>query len=143
MKKVVFIALCLMLIGSATGCSLDKSAETLAVSYYQAVMNKDYNQAVTYFSSQFFEKTSKADLLSILQNINNKLGDLKSYKLENWGKNTRRGVGTVSSGTTYTLKYSAVYSNETDTETLTLFQPSGGELKILGFQFNSNLLLKQ
>jgi hypothetical protein len=143
MKKCLLVLITILMIGLSAGCSLDKSAETLGSNYYQSIMNKDFNQTVSFFSPQFFEKTSKEDALSILQNINNKLGDLVSYKLESWDKNIQKGIGSVKSGTTYVLKYSVVYSKDTDTETLSLFQPSGGELKIQGFNINSNLLLKQ
>ncbi len=81
-------------------------------------------------------------MVLILQNVNSKLGDLKSYKLNGWNKNSRVGVGSYESGTTYTLKYVVTYSNETDNEVLTLFQPSKGDLKIQGIHFDSATLLK-
>jgi hypothetical protein len=132
----------LALVGVLSGCTVDKSAENLADQYYQSVQNKDYNQALNYFSQSFFDNVSQADWIQILQNMNNKLGDLKSYKLNSWNKTSFVGVGSVRSTTTYTLQYKVTYTNETDTETLTLNQLSGGQLQITHFTSNSMTLLK-
>lgn len=142
LKILALIIMTLALVGVLSGCTVDKSAENLADQYYQSVQNKDYNQALNYFSQSFFDNVSQADWIQILQNMNNKLGDLKSYKLNSWNKTSFVGVGSVRSTTTYTLQYKVTYTNETDTETLTLNQLSGGQLQITHFTSNSMTLLK-
>jgi hypothetical protein len=144
MKKLARIIILVLIAGILTGCTstLDKSASALADQYYQSVQNKEYNLTLPDFSSSFFEKTSQADWILILENMNNKLGDLKSYKLSNWNERTIEGIGNIQSGTTYTLQYDVTYANETDKETLTLFQPKGKQLQITGFNINSVILLK-
>ena len=142
MKKLVMVLVGLLIIALVAGCSLDKSADSLANGYYQSIQNKDYNKAASFLSANFLKKTSQADFVQILQNINNKLGDLQSYKLNSWNKNSQAGVGSAPSGTTYKLVYIVTYSKDVDTETITLFQPSGGELKIDGLSFNNASLLK-
>jgi hypothetical protein len=141
-KRLIFLFYSFILLaGFLSGCTLNKSASTLGDNYYEAVQNKDYNTALTYFSSAFYSNISQSDWLQTLQNINTKLGDLESYKLNGWNENVIAGAN-AQSGTTYTLQYQVVYANETDNETLTMFQPTGGQLQIEKWQTSSTILLK-
>ena len=141
MKKLILFFASLILIISFTGCSVDKSASTLGDNYYKAMQNKDYDMALTYFSSDFYDNISQSDWQQILQNIDTKLGNLESYKLIGWDKSVMSGIN-VRNGTTYILNYEVIYSNETVDEYLTMFQPKNDQLQIEKWQSSSTLLLK-
>ncbi len=137
----------LLIGGLITGCSIsgDKAdAESVATSVFEAVRNKTFDTAMTFYSYRFFEKTSEAEWLQILKTINVKLGDLQTYELTSWKVNKSTGVGTVQSGTMCEMVYDVAYSKYSATETLNIFKPAtGGEFKILGHNINSIGLIKE
>ena len=107
----------LMVGGSLVACSdpgntLGK-AEQLADNFFQAVKNKDFEQAAAYFQDS--PSDPRGRWLAELRENNAKLGDLESYKLVD------KEVDTVYSGTRYILVYYAKYANLSARETLILF----------------------
>jgi hypothetical protein len=88
-------------------------AEQLADKFFQAVKNKDFEQAASYF--QDTPRDPRGRWLAELQDNNGKFGELESYKLVD------KEVDTVYSGTRYILVYRARYSKQPVRETLILF----------------------
>ena len=77
MKKIyVFIVILLsasLLIGCGTPQEIEY-IENLGQNYYEALKAKDFDKAMSFYSSEFFKSTSKGDTLQALQNISSKLG---------------------------------------------------------------------
>ncbi|MDO8674155.1 MAG: hypothetical protein Q7O66_22310, partial [Dehalococcoidia bacterium] len=55
-----------------------------ATAYFEAIRDKDYDRALSFYSPAFFEKTSREDWLVVLKRVNAKLGDLQTYELQDW-----------------------------------------------------------
>lgn len=146
MKKVYFILILILLVSIATsgcGISSDKAAaENVAAKFFEAVRSKDFDTAITFYSPKFFELNPNVDWLKVLKGVNNKLGDLETYKLVGWHINRYHGI--TENGTYCELKYEVSYSKYPATETLTLFKPAtGGEFKIVRHDINSFYLITE
>lgn len=88
-------------------------AEQQADKFFQAVKNKDFEQAAAYF--QDTPNDPRGRWLAELRENNSKLGELESYKLVD------KEVDTVYSGTRYILVYRIQYSKHPARQTLILF----------------------
>lgn len=136
LRFVLIISLLALLIVSCT-IGQDKGAsEAVAAAVYESIKQKNFDTAVSFYSTQFYEKTTKEEWLEALKSINAKLGDLLSYELVSW--NVRKVVGTADSGTYTQLEYKVTYSKYPSQEKLTIFKPtSGGGARVLGHNINS------
>lgn len=144
MKRIAPIILAIGFIGIVFGCGIgeDKTAaETIVINVLEDIKLRDIDEALTFYSPQFFQQTSKEEWKSLLQRLSEKLGKLESYKLLTW--HVTKQVHTSGSGTYLTLQYEVQYSKYPATETLTVFKPIGGEYRILGHYINSVGLLKE
>lgn len=142
MAKLTIFLVIVFVSGLVMGCSAPKEPSDMAAGYFESIKQKDFDKVLTFYSPKFFEKTSQADWLQALNNINKKLGDLQTYKLTNWEITTT--VGSEGNGTYYKMQYEVNYSKYSSSETLTLFKPAlGGGLKILGYNINSPGFLKE
>jgi hypothetical protein len=138
MKKSCFVFLVILVIVIFSGCSIreDKNnAESIASSYFEAIKNVDFNMALTFYSSNFFEKTPRENALENLQLMTNKFGKLISYELKAWRvNNIVKGGGNIEAGTFVSLTYEITHTNYLVTEELHLFRPSSSkEMKIQGY----------
>ncbi|UCC94774.1 MAG: DUF4019 domain-containing protein [Candidatus Omnitrophota bacterium] len=143
MQKFYFISILVLLVGLLAGCGVVQDtgvAENLAAIYYESIKAKNFDKAQELCGPQFFQRTSREDFLQLLQTINKKLGNLQSYKLA--GFHVRKQIG-IPSGNYYILQYKVTYSKYSAAEVLTLFKPSGGEIKILGYNVNSEGFFKE
>jgi|GEM_PF-5774228 hypothetical protein len=130
--------------GLSGGCSAPKAAEEVAISYYKAIQNKDLEKALDYYSPKFLEKTPRDDLIRNLNQVNKKLGDLKTYELVSWKTTKYMGVGELPSGTYYELQYKVEYTKYPANEMLTLYKSSSNEdILIFGFNINSSGFLEE
>lgn len=144
MKIIRFLLFLILLVSIATfGCSKNSdvtNAEKVANNLFEAIKNKDFDTAITFYSPKFFELNPNVNWLEVLINKTNKLGDLSTYELKGWS--ITNAFGTLESGTYVELKYSVTYSRYPGTETLTLLKSStGGELGIVAHSINSIGLL--
>ncbi len=138
-KSIPILTLLLILVFGC-GFTEDKNvAENLANDLFDSISVQDFDRTMHFYSSRFFEHTSQDEWLAILHNLNMKLGDLESYELVSW--NIKKQAHTSGTGTYVLLQYNVNYSKYPSVETLTLFRPIGGELKILGHNINSAGLL--
>ena len=143
MKTICFFVAFLLLASFMVGCASAQEiedAENLGQSYYEALKAKDFDKAMSFYSSEFFKATSKGDTLQALKNISLKLGDLQSYEYDYYEKKSY--TGTQGSYTIYNLYYDVIYSKGSSRETLTLTKSEDGRFEILGFNIDSIDLLK-
>ncbi len=144
MKIIRILLFLILLVSIATfGCSKNSdvtNAEKVASNLFEAIKNKDFDTAVTFYSPEFFELNPNVNWLEVLINKTNKLGDLSTYELKGWS--VTNAFGTLESGTYVELKYSVTYSRYPATETLTLLKSStGSEFSIVAHSINSIGLL--
>lgn len=95
MKKFCFFVALFLLASLLIGCGTPQEiedAENLGQSYYEALKAKDFDKAVSFYSSEFFKATSKGDTLQILQSISSRLGNLESYEYDYYEKNSYAGT---------------------------------------------------
>jgi hypothetical protein len=117
------------------GCGVAKTkgaAEKVAVNFYEAVKAKNFEEAVNYVGDIGFAATPREKWIGLLQDVNEKVGNLQGYQLGSWGFNTSTGKGTE-----ITLNVSVVYAKASWKEKLTLFQPPGTDkVQITAYDVN-------
>jgi len=137
-KIYIASVLMLLLIIGSSGCGIVSTkahAQQVATNLFEAIRNKDFDTAMTFYAPEFFEETP-VDWMQVLKNVNAKLGDLETYKLDTWSIN--KFMGTTGSGTYFKAQYEVTYSRYTATEKLTLFKPdTGSEFKIIKHDIES------
>jgi hypothetical protein len=111
--RVAVPLLCTLLMSCSNPDNTLPMAEKVAGNFYQAVKNKDFEKAASYF--QDTPNDPRGRWLAELRLNNEKLGGLESYKLVD------KEVDTVYSGTRYILVYRTKYAKRTARETLILF----------------------
>jgi hypothetical protein len=122
---VMVVVLCAMI---ACGFSKDKKeAEQLAEQYFAKMQGGEVEGVLPLYSARFYEATSRADWLAILESQRTRSGAPKSHKLISW--NVFDSFGT-NSGVRTTLVYDVEYSTCRMSEKLIIFKPSGGEIQI-------------
>ena len=143
MKKVLLFTCAGILILSLPGCSIGRNlgeARALGDKYFEAIMEKDFESAVGYYSPRFLEEISKNEALKTLAGINTKLGYMVSYKFKELRANGQ--FDSDGSSTTYRLIYETVYSKGPAIEQLTIVKSEDGtKMEILSFNINSAYLL--
>ena len=115
-KKVWMILAIITLMG----CSSETPGippDQLASEFYNAIINRDFKTAVSLYGG---ERPAEAHIQE-LQELESKLGDLQSYKLQDAETNT------IYSGTRYILTYRLQYAKTALTENLIMFQSVRGE----------------
>ncbi len=111
-------ALLLLMVITLTGCGesgpAGPSAEEIGEQFYVALKQGDFASA----AELYVEKQPRAEIIRQLEEYQQKLGDLESYKFKDIV------VNTVFSGVRYILRYNTTYTNGTRaTEGLIMFQP--------------------
>ena len=125
------------------GCSLlevPPEAEAVVGQYFEAVRQHRTADALALYSDRFFEKTTREQWGAILERVPQKLGELKSYQKTSWSINR---MATPSYPGTYSvIVYTVEYSKGQATETITVYQPTGGgKALIVSHNISSMLLL--
>ena len=125
-------AVMVLVLGAALGCGFSKEkkeAEQLAEQYFAKMRGGDIGGVLPLYSARFYEATSRADWLAILESQRTRCGTPKSHKLISW--NVFSSFGT-NSGVRTTLVYDVQYSSCRMSEKMTIFKPSGAEIQIQG-----------
>ena len=129
-----------MLLCLLSGCQAipDKTGAERAISQLHVAYNaKEYDKAMSFYGSQFFEKTPKEKWRKQLEAIRGKLGEWKSADLT--GMKWRTFVGTDGSGTYWDLTYDSKFANSPAKENFTVFCPSNSsDCQILGHGISSD-----
>ncbi|MCH8829021.1 MAG: DUF3887 domain-containing protein [Planctomycetes bacterium] len=127
---------------SLAGCGANQSkqaAEETANRLYQALSEKDWDKAVSFYGPQFFQKTSKQEWRAALVNLEKKFGAYKSHQIQNWKYRSHTGTGGSHQVTVIT--YKVKYAKATTTETITFLGSGDEELKIVGHRIESPAFL--
>lgn len=104
----------------------------LAEKYWQAVQQANFDEALTFYGKGFFEAQPESAWKARLQEVQAKLGPLKTWRL----KDTQ--INTMFSGRQYMFKFINAYEKGNATETLVFFQQVNEEdVKILAHQIES------
>ena len=127
LRVVMLIGLC-----ATSSCSFSggkREAEALADQYFSKIQGGEIEGALTLYSPQFFEATSRADWLTVLENQRARCGKPKSHALVSW--NVFNSFGT-NAGTRATLVYDVEYTSCRMSEKLITFKPDDGKIQIQG-----------
>ena len=130
--QIVRASLLIAAVCTVIGCSFSgdrKEAEQLAEQYFAKMRGGDIGGVLPLYSARFYEATSRADWLAILESQRTRCGTPKSHKLISW--NVFSSFGT-NSGVRTTLVYDVQYSSCRMSEKMTIFKPSGAEIQIQG-----------
>ncbi len=90
---------------------------TVVDEYFQALNQKDFDKALSYYSPEFFKTTSREKWLEALKTVNSKLGDYKAKELT-YGKSQRY----YGANMLIVLDYSVSYSKNTSQEYFSLIK---------------------
>ena len=127
MKKLSHILIAVILL-SACGTKNKDAAEREGNRFFNTIKAKEFTRALNFYGEKFYDHVDRDDWRGSLVSLNEKLGDLKSYKLERWKIDTKSGIA----GTYYSLEYRVAYSNKIAKETLTLLEKENSEeIKII------------
>lgn len=131
-RRSVRAAVMVLVLCAVIGCGFSKDkqeAEQLAEQYFAKMREGEVAGVLPLYSPRFYEATSRADWLAILESQRTRCGAPKSHKLISW--NVFSSFGT-NSGVRTTLVYDVQYSSCRMSEKLIVFKPSGGEIQIQG-----------
>jgi len=112
-----------------------KEAEQVTNKLYDLLKAKDYEGTTSLFSKKFFEVTDKEKLLRLYSTTNEKLGDLTDTEVEIWETRVVEGSNPISN---YTFVYKNKYTNFVAKETINLTKDEDGQLRIVGYNINSD-----
>jgi hypothetical protein len=131
-RRAVRGAVMVLVLGAALGCGFSKEkkdAEQLAEQYFSRMRGGDVEGVLPLYSTRFYEATSRADWLAILESQRARCGTPKSHSLVSWNVFSSFGA---NSGVRTTLVYDVGYSSCRMSEKIIVFRPSGGNIQIQG-----------
>lgn len=146
MKKIIFVLCLFCTLIFISGCSsftMDDEAQTLIHNFYENIRTKNYENNLQYFSNDFYSVTTKEDTLKLFNIVNEKVGNLQTYELQNQMVTQITGGTKKPAGKIVRVSYLVTGSNGTTTDSFTLFRPNGGTYKIDGFHTEIALSLDQ
>ena len=115
-----------------------KEAEKVADQFYTLVEKNDLKNLSPLLSNQFKAVTSTEKLNDYLTGTINKLGEIKSKKLDHWETKVIRGSNPSAN---YVLYYVVERAKFQAKETVTL-TAENDQIKVLGYNVNSEGLFK-
>jgi len=115
-----------------------QDAEKVTTELFGFIKQSDFEKATEFFSDEFYKVTSKEDLMKIFKSTENKLGGLKSTELSDW--NTMVSEGAIEQGV-YNLNYDSEFEKDNAKLKLTLIKNENGEIKVVGYNIQSNAFL--
>lgn len=137
--------LCLLL--AATSCNFNSTylnreedkqdAEKVANQFYTLLQKKDFQKIDPLLSNRFKATTSKEKLNAYLTGGLNKLGEIKSKKLDHWESRVIKGTNASAN---YVLYYVVERTKFQSKETINL-TAENDQIKILGYNVNSDAFL--
>lgn len=134
-NRALSVALIVVALCAACSFSKDrKEAEQLADQYFAKVQSEDLAGALSLYSARFYEATSRADWLAILESQRDRCGTPKTHKLVSW--NVFSSFGT-NAGVRTTLVYDVQYSSCRMSEKMIIFKPDDGKIQIQGHSLNA------
>jgi len=145
MKKLLLILIIPIL---ATSCHFSnkyqnresdkQDAEKITAELFGFIKQSDFDKATELFGEEFFKVITKEELMKIFESTQIKLGGLKSTELADW--NTMVSEGAIEQGI-YNLNYNSEFENDNAKLKLTLTKNENGEIKVVGYNIQSNAFL--
>jgi hypothetical protein len=114
-----------------------KDAEKVADQFYALLQKKEFHKIDLMLSTQFKAATSTEKLNDYLNGALNKLGEIKSEKLDHWESKVIKGTNPSAN---YVLYYVVERTKYQSKETVTL-TAENDQIKIQGYNVNSDGLL--
>jgi len=111
-------------------------AEALVTRYFKAIKSGTYQDALPLFSDEFFQKTTKEELLKSLEKLQEKYGSLEKYEQTSYSIEANPSRGTV-----VTLIYQVKYSRLETQETFVVSKPRLKPASIMAHTIKSEGLL--
>jgi len=146
MKKIYFLFIALLLIS----CNFNqfykdresdkKDGEKIPQKFYWE-LRYGANQEDIYklFGEKFFAVTTKDKLAELINVTQNKIGPVQEYNLVKWETMIVKGSNARSE---YFFTYDVKRGTEHTEETFTMEKNENGDIKIVGYRVNQNLLNK-
>lgn len=106
--------------------------------YWELQYGTNQDNVYKLFGEKFFEVTDKAKLEELLSMVT-KIGPVEEYNLSKWETLVVKGTDPKSE---YLFTYDVKRGNETTHETFTLQKDKEGNIKIVGYHINQDLLNK-
>ena len=115
-----------LLLSVLCGCGVFQAkpeAEALVTRYFNAIKSGAYQDAVPLFSEEFYQETSKEELVKSLEKLPGKFGTLEKYEQVSYRLEANPSRG----GTIVTLVYQVKYSHFETEETFVVLKPRPAE----------------
>ncbi len=112
----------------------ERAAEAVGGWLYYYSMNKNYDSIYNLMGQDYFSKSSKEELKNYLLEKEAKLGEIKTFEIKDWQKNTSTDEANAEAH--YVLKYDVEYDKGKSEETLYLSK-EGKKLKITDYEVNA------
>ncbi|PWS30810.1 hypothetical protein [Pedobacter paludis] len=149
MKTKSFISLALLsLLFALSSCNFNSTylnreedkneAQKVADSFYKLLQKNEFQKINPFLSEQFKAVTSSEKLNDYLRGALNKLGEIKSEKLDHWESKIVKGTNPSA---IYVLYYIVERTKYNSKETVTLVGENN-QIKIQGYNVNSDGLFK-
>jgi len=149
MKTKSFISLALLsLLFALSSCNFNSTylnreedkneAQKVADSFYKLLQKNEFQKINPFLSEQFKAVTSSEKLNDYLRGALNKLGEIKSEKLDHWESKIVKGTNPSA---IYVLYYVVERTKYKSKETVTLVGENN-QIKIQGYNVNSDGLFK-
>jgi hypothetical protein len=137
LKKLANVILCFAILVAQAGCGTSKdvkAAEEHVANFHQQLDAQDFQNIYNQADPQLREVTKAEEFLALLNAIHKKLGNVESA--------TQQGyfVNFTTSGTTIRLTYKTKYA-EGDAQEVFIWRKAGSDLRLLGYNINSNALI--
>ncbi|MFS4481989.1 hypothetical protein ACKGJY_03145 [Hyunsoonleella sp. 2307UL5-6] len=145
MKKVLFI---LTFVIVATSCHFNKKyqnreedlleAQMVVADLFYTIRHSEFDNATEFFSEEFYEVTSKEELMEIFKSTENKLGYLDKGQL--LFSNTMVSEGAINQGI-YNMEYDVKFEKGSAKVKLVLTKKDDSKIKVVAYniQFNNFL----
>ena len=131
MKKLEFILSLILVAFLATSCGSADDAEEYGTKFHDFFKARDYENMVSMISEKGLEASSKEDWIAMFKNVNEKIGDLTSYKKTGFHTKINHGLTTVI------LNYDIEFGNKIFYAKL-YFIKKGNGYKIQKYEFNKD-----
>jgi hypothetical protein len=107
--------------------------------YWELRYGGNQNDIYKLFDEKFFAVTDQEKLLELINVTQNKIGPVQEYNLVKWETMVVKGSNARSE---YLLTYDVKRGSENTEETFTMEKNKDGDIKIVGYRVNQNLLNK-
>jgi hypothetical protein len=114
-----------------------ENGEQILEQFYTYIKNDNLEACISLFSEEFLAVTSKQDFVTHIYENKQKLGSIKSTKLQKW--ETRVVEGTDPMGN-FKFVYEVQYANSSTSEVFELIKIKDDSIKIISYQVISDKL---